>query len=171
MVEDLLLLDDDSFIISGQIFILDLKGISFGHVIQYYSPSLIRYVLRNSSYSSCIKRIDSYPFENRKVSLLITKAYPIRIKGFHFINAIPLFDVLLKIFSSFLSSKLRKRVSFFFLIYAHVVTDFFFIYKALRSQFTRSIAQTYQQGTSTCRSRYRPDGQDNAATWMVHRRR
>lgn len=42
MIQDMLLLEDDHLGVSGEIFVVDMKGLSFGHVLQF-SPSLIKY--------------------------------------------------------------------------------------------------------------------------------
>lgn len=59
MIYDMHLLDDDDLVVGGQIFVIDLKGISFGHIMQF-TPSLIKYQLRKSPYSIHIK-VDSIP--------------------------------------------------------------------------------------------------------------
>lgn len=40
----------------------------------------------------------------------IQEAYPIRQKGIHFINPSSIFEAVFKVFCSFMSSKIRKRV-------------------------------------------------------------
>lgn len=44
MISDTLLWEDDNSIISGQIVIIDLKGLSFGHIGQC-TPSIIKLVV------------------------------------------------------------------------------------------------------------------------------
>lgn len=86
MISDTLLWEDDASIISGQTVIIDLKGLSLSHIGQC-SPSIIK-----------------------KMTSSIQEAYPIRQKGIHFINPSPIFDTMFKIFYSFMSSKIRKRI-------------------------------------------------------------
>lgn len=102
---DMLLQDDDRFVVSGQVYIVDGKGIYLGHLLQL-TPSLVKYEPQLFIYKSYW-----IPFLNRKATALIQKSYPMRLKAFHIINMLPIFNLIFKFFYSMLSRKLKKRVS------------------------------------------------------------
>lgn len=50
MIADMLLYDDDTFVVSGSVAVVDLQGVTFGHIAQM-TPSLMKYKLRISAIS------------------------------------------------------------------------------------------------------------------------
>lgn len=72
----------------------------------------------------------------------IQEAYPIRQKGIHFVNPSSGFDALFKIFFSFMTDKIKKRVCEIFLLVFDVLTTLFcrFLYMS-HSMFYISIFQ------------------------------
>ncbi|XP_055703505.1 retinol-binding protein pinta-like [Phlebotomus papatasi] len=85
MITDVMIWDDDNCAVAGQTILVDLQGLSFGHLTQV-TPTLLK-----------------------KMTSSIQEAYPIRQKGMHFINPMPGFESLFKIFHGFLSEKIKKR--------------------------------------------------------------
>lgn len=86
MVADQLLCSDDNSIISGQTVLVDVQGLSMLQLSQA-TPSLLK-----------------------KIAAAIKEAYPVRQKGIHFINPPTGFEALYKLFQTFLSEKLSKRL-------------------------------------------------------------
>ncbi|XP_037042023.1 alpha-tocopherol transfer protein-like [Bradysia coprophila] len=86
MINDISMMDDDNAIVCGQTILIDLKGLTLGHVGQC-TPSIIK-----------------------KMTTSIQEAYPVRQKGIHFVNPSSIFDAVFKIFYNFMSSKVRKRI-------------------------------------------------------------
>lgn len=87
MIVDILVNEDDNFIIAGVQVINDLKNSSTNHIV-HLNPVVIKKFLK------CFQ-----------------EAYPIRPKGLVFFNAPSFFEMLYTLFKSFLSEKLKKRVS------------------------------------------------------------
>ncbi|GAB0091091.1 hypothetical protein DMENIID0001_058940 [Sergentomyia squamirostris] len=86
MITDYMIWEDDNCTVAGQTILVDLQGLSFGHLTQV-TPTLLK-----------------------KMTSSIQEAYPIRQKGMHFINPMPGFESLFKIFHGFLSEKMKKRI-------------------------------------------------------------
>lgn len=86
MIGDVLMNEDDNFIISGQVGILDFKDITVGHFLKFH-PGFIK-----------------------KMTTLQQDAVPIRQKGTHFVNTPKIFEATFNIFKSFTHEKNRKRV-------------------------------------------------------------
>ncbi|XP_075210865.1 retinol-binding protein pinta-like isoform X1 [Lycorma delicatula] len=86
MILELAVERDESISVYGIMAIIDLRGIGFGHVRQL-TPGIIRKAVH--SWQSC---------------------YPLRPKGFDFINAPSYINVVLNIFRQFMTTKLKKRV-------------------------------------------------------------
>ncbi|XP_077292067.1 retinol-binding protein pinta-like [Arctopsyche grandis] len=86
MITDILLQEDDNFVVSGQMLLLDLKNVSFG-VLSQFTPALAK-----------------------KVTTCSEKTYPIRQKGNHILNTPPGFETGFNLFKSLLSDKLKSRV-------------------------------------------------------------
>lgn len=87
MMLDIMLNEDDNFIIAGQLCILDLAGVTLQHFLQY-TPSFIK-----------------------KMITITQDAAPGRLKGIHWINCPRGFEQVFNIFTSFMSEKNRSRVS------------------------------------------------------------
>ncbi|CRK86618.1 CLUMA_CG000455, isoform A [Clunio marinus] len=88
MINDILLRDDDNFVVAGQIGILDLSGVSFKHFAQY-NPGFIK-----------------------KMTLLSHDGSPIRHRAFHYINTPPGFDNVFTVFMSLMNETDRNSVSY-----------------------------------------------------------
>lgn len=86
MVLDLAMRDCESVSVHGIVAILDLDGMSAGHVLQL-PPSLVKNLVH--AWQGC---------------------YPLRIQSLNFVNAPVYVNVVLKIFKSFMTQKLRNRV-------------------------------------------------------------
>lgn len=83
MIIDILVNEDDNFLVGGLHAINDMKGSSLNNV----NPVLVKKFLK------CFQ-----------------EAYPLRPKGLIFVNAPSFFEMMYNLFKSFLSDKLRKRV-------------------------------------------------------------
>lgn len=87
MLQDILLFEDDRMIVSGCINLIDAKGGSLAHMRQYTPTFLKKYVM-------------------------IWNSNPLRLKGGHYFNTPSIFNTFFNIFKSFLSEKIKSRVSF-----------------------------------------------------------
>jgi CRAL/TRIO domain len=86
MMLDILLNEDDNFIIAGQVGVLDLNGVTLQHFLQY-NPVFIK-----------------------KMMVITQDAAPGRMKGLHWINCPRGFDQVFNLFTSFMNEKNRSRV-------------------------------------------------------------
>ena len=86
MIGELLMRDDDNYVIAGQIGILDFTGVSLSHFLQF-SPNFIK-----------------------KMTMLQQDAMPVRQKASHFINMPPIALTVFNLFQSFTNEKNKKRV-------------------------------------------------------------
>ena len=73
--------------IGGLVVLLDIAGVSFGHM-KYLSPHLARRTVE-----------------------VIQEAFPLRFKAFHILHEPFYFDAILAILRPFLKEKIRRRVS------------------------------------------------------------
>lgn len=64
MISDTLLWEDDASVIAGQIVIIDLQGLGFGHIGQI-TPSILKYM------SICILYYGFILFNNRAILRLL----------------------------------------------------------------------------------------------------
>lgn len=87
MVNDLMMQEDDNYIIAGQIGILDFTGVSLSHFLQF-SPTFIK-----------------------KMTMLQQDAAPIRQKASHFVNMPTIALTVFNLFQSFANEKNKQRVS------------------------------------------------------------
>lgn len=87
MIGDLMLVEDDSGIIAGQIGIIDFTGVSLSHFLQF-NPTFIK-----------------------KMTMLQQDAMPVRQKAMHFVNMPAIALSVFNIFQSFSNEKARQRVS------------------------------------------------------------
>lgn len=87
MVNDLMMQEDDNYIIAGQIGILDFTGVSLSHFLQF-SPTFIK-----------------------KMTMLQQDAAPVRQKASHFVNMPTIALTVFNLFQSFANEKNKQRVS------------------------------------------------------------
>ncbi|GBP41121.1 Alpha-tocopherol transfer protein-like [Eumeta japonica] len=85
MITEILMLEDDHFVVSGEDVIIDMKGMSLS-VVGQWTPALARKAI------SCFQG-----------------ALPVRQRGYHMLNTTTGFDASYAILRSFLSDKLKKR--------------------------------------------------------------
>lgn len=90
MSADVLLNEDDNFIINGLHLIYDMKGFSLGYA-KHLTPAVCK-----------------------KVVLMIQHAYPLRLKGFYVLNAPAVYEVVVNMFLPFFNEKLKRRVSTYY---------------------------------------------------------
>lgn len=90
MIVDIMMMENDTFMISGGGGLWDMAGGTMNHFAGY-TPSLLKKAMR-----------------------IFEQAYPIRIKTINLINTPPAFEFALNILKSVVSEKLRNRVSTFF---------------------------------------------------------
>ncbi|CRK86619.1 CLUMA_CG000456, isoform A [Clunio marinus] len=86
MINDLMMLEDDNFVIAGSIGILDFTGTSMSHFLQF-NPTFIK-----------------------QMTMIQQDANPIRQKGSHFVNMPSIALTVFNIFQSFTNEKNKKRV-------------------------------------------------------------
>jgi CRAL/TRIO domain len=87
MVLDYMMLEDDNFVVAGQIGILDFTGTSVAHFTQF-NPTFIK-----------------------KMTMLQQDATPIRQKASHFVKMPQIALAVFNIFKSFANEKNKQRVS------------------------------------------------------------
>lgn len=86
MVSEALMLEDDNYVIAGQIGILDFTGIGMSHFVQF-SPSFIK-----------------------KWTMYQQDAMPLREKGSHFVKMPQIALTVFNMFKSFMKEKSKERV-------------------------------------------------------------
>jgi CRAL/TRIO domain len=86
MMMDLMIQEDDNFVVAGQIGILDFSGVSMSHFLQF-NPTFIK-----------------------KMTMLQQDAAPVRQKASHFVNMPAIALTVFNIFQSFANEKNKKRV-------------------------------------------------------------
>lgn len=84
---DITLREDDRPIICGDVLIMDMRGVTLGHLAQV-QPSLLK-----------------------RASTVYQDAYPVRPQGMHYVYAPSSFESILGLIKSFMKEKLRKRLS------------------------------------------------------------
>ncbi|KAJ6645543.1 Alpha-tocopherol transfer protein-like [Pseudolycoriella hygida] len=86
MVNDILMIEDDNMVVSGQIGIIDLANVTFAHLVQI-QPAFVK-----------------------KLAMMWQESTPIRQKGFHFINIPRGFEQVFNLLKSFMNDKLKSRL-------------------------------------------------------------
>lgn len=89
MIGEIQYREDDNAMVCGYVEVIDLKGVGAGHIFQF-EPLLVK-----------------------KFAALGEKAWPVRQKGFHVVNAPKGTETVLSLVRTLLSEKIRKRVSNF----------------------------------------------------------
>lgn len=87
MINDLMMQEDDNYVIAGQVGILDFSGVSMSHFLQF-NPTFIK-----------------------KMTMLQQDAAPIRQKASHFVNMPSIAMTVFNLFQSFTNEKNQRRVS------------------------------------------------------------
>lgn len=87
MQMDMMMIEDDNYVVAGQIGILDFTGTGLSHFLQF-NPTFIK-----------------------KMTMLQQDAMPIRQKGSHFVNMPAIALTVFNIFQSFANEKNKQRVS------------------------------------------------------------
>ncbi|KAG5672156.1 hypothetical protein PVAND_002309 [Polypedilum vanderplanki] len=86
MIQDILMNEDDNYVIAGQIGILDCANVTMAHFMQF-NPTFIR-----------------------KITIMSQEASPTRQKGFHFINTPLGFESCFNLFKSFINDKNKTKL-------------------------------------------------------------
>lgn len=86
MILDLAIRENESVSLHGVIAIMDLEGISLGHALQF-PPNVIKKLVH--AWQGC---------------------YPLRIQALEFINSPTYVNVILNVFKSFMTNKLKQRI-------------------------------------------------------------
>lgn len=86
MIQDILMREDDNYMVAGQIGVLDCSGVTLAHFKQF-NPSFVK-----------------------KITLMSQEASPTRQKGFHFINTPFGFDTVFNIFKTFINAKNKTKL-------------------------------------------------------------
>lgn len=89
MITDLMMYEDDNFVVAGQIGICDFTGVTMSHFL-HMNPTFMK-----------------------KMTMMQQDAMPLRQKGSHFVNMPSFFLALFNIFLSFANEKTKTRVSNF----------------------------------------------------------
>lgn len=89
MIGDLMMMEDDNYVIAGQVGILDFSGVSMSHFLQF-NPTFIK-----------------------KMTMLQQDAAPIRQKASHFVNMPAIALSVFNLFQSFTNEKNKTRVRLF----------------------------------------------------------
>ncbi|XP_068620796.1 uncharacterized protein [Battus philenor] len=86
VIQNLLLMEDDNFVVAGGVSIMDFQGASMAHFTQM-TPMLMK-----------------------KMTTAFQEATPIRMKGAHYLNTPPGFETLFNFMKNFLNEKNKKRL-------------------------------------------------------------
>ncbi|XP_013133477.1 PREDICTED: uncharacterized protein LOC106099464 [Papilio polytes] len=86
VIQNIMLMDDDNFVVAGGVNIMDLQGITMAHFTQI-NPVLMK-----------------------KMSVGLQEAAPIRMKGGHYVNTPSFFETIYNFMKSFLNEKNKKRL-------------------------------------------------------------
>lgn len=81
MICDILLIEDDNFVISGEVAIVDFKHVTKSHLLQL-DPLLVK-----------------------KLAVFNQEGSPLKQKGIHYLHTPPGFDVVFNLFKSIMQSK------------------------------------------------------------------
>lgn len=87
MVNEILMRDDDNFVVAGQIGILDMAHVTRKH-FQQYTPAFIK-----------------------KMTMMSDEGSPIRHEGFHYINTPQGFESVFNVFKMSMKEKCKTTVS------------------------------------------------------------
>lgn len=79
-------MEDDNFIVSGQVGILDLTNVGWEHLVQF-KPQFVK-----------------------KMTLLSQDSSPFRPAGFHYVNTPDGFEYVFNMFKTFMSEENKKLV-------------------------------------------------------------
>ena len=83
---DIMMIEDDNYMIAGQVGVVDLSGVTIHHFMQM-QPAFMK-----------------------KMTMLSQDATPVRQKGIHYINAPASFEQIYNLFKTFMNEKMRSRV-------------------------------------------------------------
>jgi hypothetical protein len=86
MIQDILMNEDDNYMIAGQIGILDCANVTLAHFKQF-NPTFVK-----------------------KITIMSQDASPTRQKGFHFINTPFGFDSIFNVFKGFINDKNKTKL-------------------------------------------------------------
>lgn len=86
MMNDLMMIEDDNFVVAGQVTILDFTGVSMSHFLQF-NPTFIK-----------------------KMTMLQQDAAPIRQKASHFVHMPAIALTVFNLFQSFANEKNKQRI-------------------------------------------------------------
>lgn len=89
LINDIFLIENDNLAVVGSLSILDLKDVTFAHLLQM-QPSVVK-----------------------KMTMMFQEGSPIRQKGVHYINTPPGFEKVFNLFLAFMNEKMKKRVKNF----------------------------------------------------------
>ena len=90
MIQDIMMLEDDNFVIAGHLGILDVKGFTTAHALQFEFTLV------------------------KKMMVLTQEAQPFRQKGYHYINTTTPFQAVFNLVKSLMGEKMRNRVKFIY---------------------------------------------------------
>lgn len=124
MISEMMMMEDDNFVIAGQIGILDFSGVSMSHFVQF-NPMFIK-----------------------KVTMLQQDATPVRVKGQHFVNMPTIALTVFNIFQSFSNEKNKKRVRIYDFFNFHFYQQYFsrFMFMVMIwKHFTKLFQETFYQ--------------------------
>ncbi|KPI93911.1 Alpha-tocopherol transfer protein-like [Papilio xuthus] len=86
VIQNILLMDDDNFVVAGGVSIADLQGATMAHFAQM-NPMLMK-----------------------KMSVAFQEAAPVRMKGNHYLNTPPGFETFFNFMKGFLNEKNKNRL-------------------------------------------------------------
>ncbi|KPJ11746.1 Alpha-tocopherol transfer protein-like [Papilio machaon] len=86
VIQNIMLMDDDNFVVAGGISIIDLQGCTMAHFAQM-NPMLMK-----------------------KMTVAFQEAAPVRMKGVHYLNTPPGFETIFNFIKGFLNEKNKKRL-------------------------------------------------------------
>ncbi|CAH2238101.1 alpha-tocopherol transfer protein-like [Pararge aegeria] len=100
MIAEILLLEDDNFIIAGQDILVDLEGAGL-NIFKQWTPAVVK-----------------------KIITSVDKAFPVRFKSCHILHTPPGFEGAFALLKAFISEKLGKR----FFVHSKISEDIYNIF-------------------------------------------
>ena len=119
-------------IIYSKVLDLDPSHFVYNDVMKLYNMILDLFIIRQGTYKGHIILIDMQgllishagrlsPLGIKKYLFYLQEALPVRLKGLHFMNSVPVMDIILSMMKPFMKKELMDVVSSKLFLYAHTI--------------------------------------------------